>query len=93
MVARRDNASVCPAPALMLVAMLFNGLNPLLLVSYAVQVLLVVHCFKTGRNTMWIWVLVFLPGVGALAYLAVEILPQLFGARSAARAARRTPRH
>ena len=68
--------------------MLFNGLSPLLLLSYAVQALLVVHCFKTGRNNMWIWVLVFLPGVGALAYLAVEILPQLFGSRGAARAAR-----
>lgn len=72
----------------MLAGMLFNGLNPLLLLSYAVQALLVVHCFKTGRNTMWIWVLVFLPGVGALAYVAVEILPQLFGSRGAARAAR-----
>jgi hypothetical protein len=72
----------------MLAAMLFNGLNPLLLISYAVQALLVVHCFKTGRNTMWIWVLVFLPAVGAVIYVAVEILPGLFGSRGAQRAAR-----
>ena len=70
----------------MLVTMLFNGLSPLLLISYAVQALLVIHCFKTGRNTMWIWVLVFLPAVGALAYVVVEVLPDLFGSRRARRA-------
>ena len=88
MVARKARASVCRAPALMLAAMLFNGLNPLLLISYAVQALLVVHCFKTGRNSMWIWVLMLLPGAGPLAYLVVEILPDLFRSRGAARAAR-----
>jgi hypothetical protein len=72
----------------MLVAMMFRSFNPLLLISYAVQALLIVHCFKTGRNSMWIWVLLFLPGVGALAYLAVEILPQLGRSRGAQRAAR-----
>ena len=70
------------------VGMPFYGLSPLLLISYAIQALLVIHCFKTGRNTMWIWVLVFLPAVGALAYLVVEILPELFGSRRARRAAR-----
>jgi hypothetical protein len=63
-------------------------MNPLLLISYGLQVLLVVHCLKTGRNTMWIWVLIFAPGVGALAYLAVEIIPELFRSRGAGRAVR-----
>jgi hypothetical protein len=40
-----------------------------------IQVGLVVHVIKTGRNTIWIWVLVLLPGVGSLAYLVVEVLP------------------
>jgi len=68
--------------------MLPYGLSPLLLISYAVQAGLVIHCFKTGRNSMWIWVLVFLPAVGALAYVVVEILPELFGSRGARRATR-----
>ncbi|HEX3952114.1 MAG TPA: tetratricopeptide repeat protein, partial [Stellaceae bacterium] len=32
---------------------------------------------------MWIYILLFLPGIGILAYLVVEILPGLFGSRSA----------
>ena len=40
--------------------------------SIVLQVLLIVHCIKTGRNTIWIWVLVFLSYAGILAYLAVE---------------------
>jgi hypothetical protein len=60
----------------------------LLLVSIAVQVLLIIHVIKTGRNQLWIWVLIFLPLGGALAYLAVEILPALFRSRAARRTAR-----
>jgi hypothetical protein len=72
----------------MLVAMLFNAFSLPLLISYAVQAVLIVHCFKTGRNTLWIWVLMLLPGAGPLAYVAVEILPDLFRSRGAVRAAR-----
>lgn len=60
-----------------------------LIVSIVVQAGLIVHVIKTGRNQLWIWVLILLPfGVGALAYLAVEILPELLGSRTARRTAR-----
>jgi hypothetical protein len=62
--------------------------SPLFLLSLAIQVLLIVHCVRTGRNTLWIWVLIFAPVVGTLAYVAVEILPDLFGSRAAGRAVR-----
>lgn len=58
------------------------------ILSIAIQVLLVVHCIKTGRNTIWIWVLVLLPVAGPIAYIAVELLPELLGGRTAKRAAR-----
>ena len=61
---------------------------PLFIASLLVQVLLIVHCIKTGRNTIWIWVLLFLPLAGALAYVAVEILPELFRSRTTRRAVR-----
>lgn len=51
------------------------------------QVALVIHIVKTGRNTLWIWLVIFVPLVGGLAYFAVEILPELMGSRSAKRAA------
>jgi hypothetical protein len=54
----------------------------LYLLSILIQVGLVVHVIKTGRNTIWIWVLVLLPGIGALAYVAVEVIPDLFRSRA-----------
>src|SRR5262249_14593654 len=59
-----------------------------LIVSIIVQALLIVHVIKTGRNQIWIWVLALLSFPGALAYVAVEILPDLFRSRTAQRAAR-----
>ncbi len=61
----------------------------LLIFLYLIQALLIVHVIKTGRNQLWIWALLLLPaGVGALAYLAVEIVPELFRSRAAQRTAR-----
>ncbi len=61
----------------------------LLILLYAIQALLIIHVIKTGRNQLWIWVLLLLPaGIGALAYLAVEIIPELFRSRTAQRTAR-----
>ena len=37
----------------------------------------VIHAVKTGRMFPWIYVIVFLPMVGCLAYLAVEVAPDL----------------
>ncbi len=56
------------------------------ILSIAVQVGLIVHVIKTGRNMLWIWALALLPLVGAIAYVAVELLPELMGGSSARRA-------
>jgi len=61
---------------------------PLLIIPIIIQVLLIVHAVKTGRNQLWIWVLAFVPLAGAIAYVAVEILPELFRSRAAQRTAR-----
>jgi len=60
----------------------------LLILSIIVQVALIVHVVKTGRNQIWIWVLALLSLPGAIAYIAVEILPELFRSRTAQRTAR-----
>jgi hypothetical protein len=59
-----------------------------LIISIAIQAGLIVHVIRTGRNQLWIWVLLFLPLAGGVAYLAVEILPELFRSRAARRTAR-----
>lgn len=60
---------------------------PYYLLSIVVQIALVVHIVKTGRNTLWVWLVIFVPGIGSIAYFIVEILPGLLGSRSARRAA------
>ena len=58
------------------------------IISLIIQVLLIVHVIKTGRNQIWIWVLALLSLAGAIAYIAVEVLPDLFRSRTAQRTAR-----
>ena len=41
-----------------------------------IQILLVIHVLKTGRNRYWIWLLLFIPLVGGIAYLVIEIIPE-----------------
>jgi hypothetical protein len=60
----------------------------LLILSVLLQASLIVHVIKTGRNQLWIWALILLPLAGPIAYVAVEILPELFGSRAAQRTAR-----
>lgn len=60
---------------------------PIALLTGLVQIALIVHAVRTGRNMIWIWVLL-VPGIGMIAYILVELLPELFGSRTARSAAR-----
>jgi hypothetical protein len=55
------------------------------ILTLAVQAGLIVHVVRTGRNTLWIWAIALLPAAGSLAYVAVELLPEVFGSRTARR--------
>jgi hypothetical protein len=56
------------------------------ILSLLIQAALIVHVIRTGRSQLWIWAIALLPGIGSLAYVAAEILPELFGGRTARRA-------
>jgi len=60
----------------------------LYVIGIAVSVPLIVHCIKTGRHRMWVFVLLSLPLVGSAVYFCVEILPDLGNSRAGQRAAR-----
>lgn len=60
----------------------------LVIASIVIQALLIVHCIKTGRNTIWIWVIALLSYAGIVAYVAVELLPDLFRSRTTQRTVR-----
>lgn len=38
------------------------------------QIVCIVHCIKTGRRD-WLYILIFLPALGAIAYFIMELLP------------------
>lgn len=72
-------------------AMMFS-FSPYYLISIAIQVGLIVHCIRTGRNGLWMLAIGLIPVAGSLAYILIEILPGLFanrGTRAAVRGVRR----
>jgi hypothetical protein len=58
--------------------------SPIGWVTLAIMAVAIVHAVR-GGNFLWIYVIVFLPGIGSLIYIAVEILPGLFRSRAASR--------
>jgi len=53
------------------------------LLPIAIMLAAVVHIIKTGRNFIWVYVVIFIPLFGALVYFAVEIIPEMFKSRAA----------
>lgn len=51
----------------------------LLVLSVALQIALIVHVVRSGRPVYWIFIILFLSLLGALAYVVVELLPELAG--------------
>ena len=42
-------------------------------IAIGLQIICVVHCLRKRNQTLWIWLIVFLPLVGCLAYLFMEV--------------------
>jgi hypothetical protein len=59
---------------------------PLVVLGVVLQLVLVVHAIRTGRDRIWITVLIFLPGAGSLAYVLMEVIPEWVGGRTGQRA-------
>ena len=51
------------------------------------QIACAVHVVRTGRNQVWIYLVVFVPVVGMAAYFFAELLPELMHSRPAREAA------
>jgi hypothetical protein len=62
---------------------------PLALILGVLDVILVVHAAKTGRFSPWAYVILFIPVFGALAYVAVELVPEWFGSVQGQKARKR----
>jgi hypothetical protein len=55
---------------------------------FGLQLLCLAHVMRTGRPCQWLFIILALPLVGCLAYLFVEILPELRHSRAARQAVR-----
>jgi hypothetical protein len=55
---------------------------------WLVQLALIIHVLKTGRSRYWILVLFFMPFIGGVAYLIIELLPEFSGSIRGQRAVR-----
>jgi hypothetical protein len=55
---------------------------------WILQLALIIHVVKTGRSWYWIMILLFMPLIGGVAYLVIELLPQFSGSITGQRAVR-----
>jgi hypothetical protein len=62
---------------------------PLGWIVAGVDIALIVHAARTGRFMPWGFVILFLPGIGALAYVVVELVPGWLGSTTTRRAGSR----
>jgi hypothetical protein len=62
---------------------------PFALILGVIDIVLVVHAAKTGRFSPWAYVILMIPVFGALAYVAVELLPEWFGSYQGQKAKKR----
>ncbi|MGI9260564.1 MAG: tetratricopeptide repeat protein [Woeseiaceae bacterium] len=56
-------------------------------ISAIIQVALIIHVIKTDRPYYWIFI-IMMPGIGALAYIIVELMPEFLGSWQGRRAVR-----
>jgi len=63
------------------------------LLSLGIAILLCWHVMRTGRDTFWLWIILMFQPIGGLVYIALNVVPDMFGgatARNISRAARET---
>jgi hypothetical protein len=56
---------------------------PAISIYLILAIALAVHAIKTGRSPWWVFILLFLPFAGSLAYIVVEIVFPMFQTRTA----------
>jgi hypothetical protein len=52
---------------------------PLVVLLVILDVTLVVHAVRTGRASPWAFIILMVPGIGAIAYVVAVIVPDWFG--------------
>lgn len=58
-------------------------------VGLVAAILCAIHAVRSGRTMPWLWILIFAQGIGAIIYIATQILPEWFGSYSGRRLGRK----
>jgi hypothetical protein len=53
---------------------MFFANNYFYFITIALQLICVIHCVRSGKQNNWVWIIVFLPIVGCLAYIYTEMV-------------------
>lgn len=61
---------------------------PFAILLFLIQIAFAVHVVKTGRETFWIFLIVFIPLFGCIIYFITQVMPEMGANRSVRRAAR-----
>jgi hypothetical protein len=62
---------------------------PFALVILLLDITLVYHASRTGRLRPWAFIILMIPGIGAFAYILVELIPEMLSGPGAQQARRR----
>ncbi len=57
------------------------------IVHLLIAITFALHAHRTGRPEIWLYILLFVPLVGSVAYVLIEVLPELAGSRRARKVA------
>jgi hypothetical protein len=52
------------------------------LVDLLLQIALCIHAYRTGRTNPWLWIILLVPGLGALLYIVLELAPEILNRRA-----------
>ncbi len=61
----------------------------LLGIGLIAAILCAIHAVRTGRTMPWLWILIFAQGLGAIIYIATQIVPEYFGSYGGRRLGRK----
>lgn len=55
----------------------------LFLLPYALELLLIIHMIKNNKPFVWLWLIVFLPYLGGIVYIIMELIPDIIQGKTA----------
>jgi hypothetical protein len=55
---------------------------PFIGLSLIIQIAFAIHAIRTGKDTYWLYIIIFIPGIGAAIYFFTQVLPDLGQSRT-----------